>query len=64
MKLCTNCHAKPLYAKGLCDTCYAYQHRTGRPRPPHLTRRQYDLNRRPRLSRAVRQVLKALEGGR
>lgn len=42
---CTNCQAKPPKARGLCGTCHEYQRRHGQPRPPHLTARQYELNR-------------------
>lgn len=31
--LCGNCHDRPSHAKGLCDTCYRYEQRTGNQRP-------------------------------
>lgn len=31
--LCDNCRDRPAHAKGLCDTCYRHQKRTGNQRP-------------------------------
>ncbi len=39
MKVCENCgEAKPIKAKGLCNACYQYLSKHGKPRPPHVRR--------------------------
>jgi hypothetical protein len=45
--LCGNCHEKPPKSRklGLCDTCYRYEKRTGKPRPIEVIERA----RTPRL---------------
>lgn len=49
---CSNCDDNRAALTGartgqpLCRPCYAYQWRTGQPRPPHLTARNADLHNR------------------
>jgi len=45
-EICPTCETNPVRANGECKTCAEYRRRNGVARPPHLARRQPDLNRR------------------
>jgi len=38
------CGADVAYIKGLCTSCYAYERRTGRPRPPKLVEQRRGMD--------------------